>query len=51
VVEDQAVEHFTIAKLAALARFYATPEGRLIGRKGAVFAAALTSALEAEFTA
>jgi hypothetical protein len=28
VVEDQAVQDFTIAELAALARFYATPAGR-----------------------
>ncbi len=51
VVEEQAVEHFTIAELAALARFYATPEGRSIGRKGVAFTTAITSALEAEFGA
>jgi uncharacterized protein DUF2059 len=51
VLEDQAVEHFTIAELAALARFYATPEGRSIGRKSVAFTAAIISALEAEFAA
>jgi hypothetical protein len=32
VMEDQAVQHFAPAELAALARFYATPAGRSIAR-------------------
>jgi hypothetical protein len=51
VVEDQAVQDFTIAELAALARFYATPAGRSIARKSAVFSAAVTRAQTAEVVA
>lgn len=51
VVEEQAVQHFTIAELAALARFYATPEGRSIGLKGVAFTTAITSALQAQLVA
>ena len=43
VMEDQAVEHYTPAELAALARFYATPAGRSIARKSAAFSAAVTA--------
>ena len=43
--------YFTITELPALARFYATPEGRAIGRKFVAFTAVGTTALEAELVA
>jgi hypothetical protein len=51
VMEDQAMEHFTPAELAALARFYGTPAGRSIVRKSAAFTAAVTRAQTAEVAA
>src|SRR5207245_4429850 len=51
VMEEQAVEHFAPAELAALARFYATPAGRSIARKSAAFTAAVTRAQTAEVAA
>jgi hypothetical protein len=41
-MEAQLVDHFTVAELAALARFYGTPEGRSLARKGLAFTAAVT---------
>jgi hypothetical protein len=51
VTEDQAVEHFTPAELAALTRFCASPAGRSIARKSAAFTAAVTRAQTAEVAA
>ena len=51
VVEDQAVQHFTPAELAALARFYATLAGRSIARKSSAFTAAVARAQTAEVAA
>jgi hypothetical protein len=45
-MEDQAVEHFTIAELAALARFYATPEGASVMRKMVAFGTVVTPAIQ-----
>jgi len=51
VLEDQAVQHLTVAELAALARFYSTPEGRAVARKTLAFSAATRPVLEAELIA
>ena len=51
VLETVLVEHLTIPELAALARFYATPEGASILRKTLALNAATTPALEAEIKA
>ena len=48
VAEEQALEHFTVAELAAPARFYATPEGRVIAL---AFTEAAMPALEAALVA
>ena len=42
------VEYLTIPELAALARFYATPEGASVLRKEAVFRSAILPALAGE---
>jgi Uncharacterized protein conserved in bacteria (DUF2059) len=49
--EDQAAQHLTVPELAALARFYSTPEGRSVARKSLAFTAATRPVLEAELTA
>ena len=51
LTEAKLVERFTVAELAALARFYATPEGLSLARKGIAFTAAVTPMLEAEVVA
>ncbi len=51
VVEAQLVERFTVAELSALARFYGTPEGQSLARKGLAFTAAIGPMLEAEVVA
>jgi hypothetical protein len=51
VMEAQLVERFTVAELAALARFYNTPEGLSLARKGLAFTSALGPMLEAEIVA
>jgi hypothetical protein len=51
VVEAELVERFTVAELSALARFYGTPEGSSLARKGLAFTAALGPMLEAEIVA
>jgi len=51
VVEAQLVERFTVAELSALARFYGTPEGSALARKGLAFTAAIGPMLEAEVVA
>jgi hypothetical protein len=48
VMEAQLVERFTVAELAALARFYSTPEGQSVVRKLVAVTAAVTPILEAE---
>jgi hypothetical protein len=47
VFEAALVEHATIPELAALARFYATPEGASVMRKLVMLNDAVTPALEA----
>ena len=47
-LEAMLVEHLTIPELAALARFYATPEGASVFRKLVAFQTAATPALTAE---
>ena len=47
----QLVERFTVAELTALARFYGTPEGLSVARKGIGFTAAIHPMLEAEIAA
>jgi len=47
VVEAALIESLTIPQLAALARFYATPEGAAVMRKLLAFNDAVTPALEA----
>jgi len=46
VLEAALVEYLTIPQLAALARFYATPEGAAVVRKLLTFSDAVTPALE-----
>jgi hypothetical protein len=48
VMEAQLVERFTVAELAALARFYGTPEGQSVARKLVAVTAAVTPILEAD---
>jgi hypothetical protein len=48
VFETVLVEHLTIPELAALARFYATPEGAAVARKEAAFHSAILPALASE---
>ena len=48
VLEEQMVEHFTIPELAALARFYGTPEGASVMRKILAVQAAVQPMLGAE---
>jgi hypothetical protein len=47
VLEAALVEHLTIPQLAALARFYATPEGAAVMSKLLAFHDAVTLSLEA----
>jgi hypothetical protein len=51
VFEDQVVQHLTIPELAALARFYSTPEGQSVARKTPAFTAAARPVLEAAVVA
>jgi hypothetical protein len=51
VLETALVEHLTIPELAAVARFYATPEGASTVRKMLAFNAAVTPVLEPELVA
>jgi hypothetical protein len=51
VLEGELVELLTIPELAALARFYATPEGASVMRKLLVLSDATTLALEAVIVA
>src|SRR5437867_3881557 len=51
VLEAALVEYLTIPQLAALARFYATPEGASVMRKLLAFTEAVTPALEAAVSA
>jgi len=51
VLEEQLCEYFTVAELAALARFYAMPEGLSGMRKMLAVNAAVVPMLEAEVTA
>jgi hypothetical protein len=51
MMEAALVEHFTVAELAGLARFYGTPEGLSLARKGLAFTAATRPMLEAEVVA
>ena len=51
LMEEQIVEYFTIPELAALARFYATPEGASVMRKAPAWTAAVQPMLEAEAVA
>ena len=48
LMEEQLVEYFTIPELAALARFYATPQGAAVMRKAPAWTAAVQPMLEAE---
>jgi hypothetical protein len=47
VFEAALIEYLTIPEVAALARFYATPEGASVMRKLLVLSDAVTPALEA----
>jgi len=49
--QEQMVEHFTIPELAAVARFYATPDGLSVMRKMLTFTTTVTPMLEAEVVA
>ena len=49
--EVQLVGRFTVTELAARARFYGTPEGLSLARKGLAFTAAIHPMLEAEIAA
>jgi len=51
VLQQQLVEHYSIAELALIARAYNTPEGRSLMRKAPAFTASTTKALEAAFVA
>jgi hypothetical protein len=51
VMEPEVLQCFTVAELTALARFYSTPEGLSIARKGVTFTALIARMLEAEVVA
>ena len=51
VLEAALIEYLTIPELAALARFYATPEGASVMRKLSMLSDAVTSAVQAALVA
>ena len=51
MTEDAMLDCFTVAELAALARFYGPPEDRSAARKALAFTAAVTPKYESEILA
>ena len=48
VLEEQLVQHYSVAELAAVARFYSTPEAQSLMQKMVAFTTLVTPMLEAE---